>query len=307
MTLHITTPLYENADLNRRLSKRIFLKMECYQPVGSFKIRGIGALCEQAVASGKMHLISSSGGNAGYAAAYSGKQLGVKVTVVVPETTSETTKQRILAQDAEIIVRGAMWAEADAYARELVEATNGAYIHPFDNPAVWTGHATMIDEVVQQSPFKPDVLVVCVGGGGLMSGLIEGLHRNDWQDVPVLALETKGADSFAQSIAADELIRLDKITSIATTLGAAQVTSRAFEWSKQHEIIPIVVTDRDAVNACLRFVDDLRVLVEPSCGATLSLLYDNSHYLDKYKSALMIVCGGAGVTIGQLQAWQETV
>jgi L-serine/L-threonine ammonia-lyase len=307
MTLHITTPLYENADLNRRLGKRIFLKMECYQPIGSFKIRGIGALCEQAVASGKTHLISSSGGNAGYAAAYAGKQLGVKVTVVVPETTSETTKQRILAQDAETIVRGAMWAEADAYARELVEATNGAYIHPFDNPVTWTGHATMIDEVVQQSPFKPDVLVVCVGGGGLMSGLIEGLHRNDWHDVPVLALETKGADSFAQSIAADELIRLDKITSIATTLGAAQVTSRAFEWSKQHEIIPIVVTDRDAVNACLRFVDDLRVLVEPSCGATLSLLYDNLHYLDKYESALMIVCGGAGVTIGQLQAWQETV
>lgn len=307
MTLHITTPLYENADLNRRLGKRIFLKMECYQPVGSFKIRGIGVLCEQAVASGKTHLISSSGGNAGYAAAYAGKQLGVKVTVVVPETTSETAKQRIMAQDAQVIIKGSIWDEADAYARELVETTNGAYIHPFDNPAIWTGHATMIDEVVRQSHFKPDVMAVCVGGGGLMSGLIEGLHRNDWQDVPVLALETHGADSFAQAVAADELIRLDKITSIATTLGAAQVTSKAFEWSKQHEIIPVVVTDREAVNACLRFADDLRVLVEPSCGATLSLLYDNSHYLDKYESVLIIVCGGAGVTIGQLQAWNETI
>src|SRR5688572_31187653 len=123
MALHIETPLYENPAINQRLNKRVLLKMDCFQPVGSFKIRGIGALCEQAVASGKTHLISSSGGNAGYAAAYAGKQLGVKVTVVVPATTSETTKQRILAQDAEIIVRGAMWAEADAYARELVEAT----------------------------------------------------------------------------------------------------------------------------------------------------------------------------------------
>jgi L-serine/L-threonine ammonia-lyase len=307
MALHIETPVYENPDLNKRLGKRIFLKMDCYQPVGSFKIRGIGALCEQAVEAGKTHLISSSGGNAGYAAAYAGKQLGVKVTVVVPQTTGATAKQRIASEDAEVIVHGAHWAEADAHARELVEKTGGAYIHPFDDARVWTGHATMIDEAARQCPFKPDALAVCVGGGGLMVGLIEGLHHNGWEDVPVLAVETQGADSFGQSFHAGELVRLDKITSIATTLGAAQVTAKTLEWSQQHEIIPIVVSDSEAVSACLQFADALRVLVEPSCGATLSLLYDNARYLEGYESVLMIVCGGAGVTLEQLQRWHETL
>lgn len=307
MTLHIETPVYENPDLNKRLNKRIFLKMECYQPVGSFKIRGIGALCEQAVASGKTHLISSSGGNAGYAAAYAGKRLGVKVTVVVPQSTGDTAKQRIAGEDAEVIVKGAMWDEADAYARQLVEKTGGAYIHPFDDARVWTGHASMIDEAARQCPVKPDAVAVCVGGGGLMSGIIEGMHRNNWQDVPVLAIETEGADSFAQSVQAGNLIRLDKITSIATTLGAAQVTPKTMDWSQQHEIIPIVVSDHDAVAACLQFADALRVLVEPSCGATLSLLYNHSHYLDAYESVLVIVCGGAGVTLAQLKAWDESL
>lgn len=304
MDLHINTPLMEDSALNARLGKRIFLKMDCYQPTGSFKIRGIGTLCQVAVQEGKEHLISSSGGNAGYAAAYSGKRLGVPVTVVVPETTSETAKQRMISEGAEVIVHGAVWDDADELARRLVEERNGAYIHPFDNPIIWDGHASMIDELVQQCP-KPDVLALCVGGGGLMCGLVEGLHRNNWADVPILALETKGADSFSESAKAGQLIRLDAIRSIATTLGAAQVTAKTMEWAAQHEIIPIVVSDRQAVNACLRFADDFRVIVEPSCGATLSLLYDNQQYLEAYQSVLVIVCGGAGVTMQKLQTWDQ--
>lgn len=302
--LHIETPILENPSLNKGLGKRVFMKMECFQPVGSFKIRGIGAMCQQAVATGKTHLISSSGGNAGYAAAYAGRQLGVKTTVVVPESTGETARARIAAEDAEVIVHGSVWDEADALAQELVEKYNGAYIHPFDNPIIWSGHARMIDEIVNQCP-KPDALLVAVGGGGLMCGVVEGLRNNGWDDVQVLAVETEGAASLAASVQAGELTRLDNITTIAKTLGARQVTPKAFEWTQQHPIQSVVVTDAEAVNACLKFADDMRVVVEPACGAALSLLYDNQHYLADYDSILAIVCGGAGVTIQQLLNWQS--
>jgi L-serine/L-threonine ammonia-lyase len=302
--LHLETPILENPSLNECLGKQIFLKMDCFQPVGSFKIRGIGALCQQAVASGKTHLISSSGGNAGYAAAYAGRQLGVKVTVVVPETTGETARARIAAENAEVIVQGSVWDEADTLARELVVKYNGAYIHPFDNPIVWSGHAQMIDEIVTQCP-KPDAVIVAVGGGGLLSGVIEGLHNHNWHDVQVLAVETEGAASLAASMQAGQLVRIDKITSIAKTLGATQVTPKAFEWTQKHPVQSVVVTDAEAVNACLNFADDMRVVVEPACGAALSLIYDNNRYLDGYDSILMIVCGGAGVTIQQLLDWSS--
>ena len=68
------------------------LKLEALQPPGSFKIRGIGALCESLKREGVARFISSSGGNAGIAVAYAGKTLGVPVTVVVPETTTERAK-----------------------------------------------------------------------------------------------------------------------------------------------------------------------------------------------------------------------
>jgi L-serine/L-threonine ammonia-lyase len=302
--LHLETPVWENPAINQRLNKRIYLKMECYQPVGSFKIRGIGALCQEAVRRGITHLVTSSGGNAGYAAAYAGRKLNTKVTVVVPETTSNTARARIIAEEAELITHGQAWDESNTFALVLTEEVKGAYVHPFEHPTIWDGHASMIDEVVTQCP-KPDMLVVSVGGGGLLCGILEGLHRNQWADVPVLAVETEGAASFAASVAAGRLETLPQITSIAITLGAKRVTPKLLEWTKHHEITPFVVTDKSAVNACLSFADDLRVVVEPACGASLSVLYEHRDVLKGVDSVLMIVCGGAGVSIQQLLEWQQ--
>ena len=93
MDLHVRTPLIESLPLSTRTGKRILLKMENLQPAGSFKIRGIGLLCEQGKRDGIGHFVSSSGGNAGYAAAYAGKQLGIQTTVFVPETTPPDSRQ----------------------------------------------------------------------------------------------------------------------------------------------------------------------------------------------------------------------
>jgi L-serine/L-threonine ammonia-lyase len=68
-----------------------------------------------------------------------------------------------------------------------------------------------------------------------------------------------------------------------------------------------VVSDKTAVDACLRFADDLRVVVEPACGASLSVLYEHAAVLDDFESVLMVVCGGAGVSIEQLRAWEKSL
>lgn len=178
--------------------RSIWLKMEALQPPGSFKIRGIGLACEEYVRRGARRLISSSGGNAGIAVAYAGRCLSIPVTVVVPETTSERAKELIRQEGAELIVHGPSWQEANAQAQSMIGATD-AFVHPFDDPLLWKGHATLVDEVAR-SGSKPDAVVLSVGGGGLMCGIVEGLRRNDWADVPVVAVETEGADSLAQSI-----------------------------------------------------------------------------------------------------------
>ena len=128
--------------------RSFWLKLEAMQPPGSFKIRGIGAACEEYVRRGARRFISSSGGNAGIAVAYAGRCISVPVAVVVPETTSERAKELIRQEDAQVIVHGGSWQEANTLAQAMVGESD-AFLHPFDDPLLWQGHATLIDEVLR--------------------------------------------------------------------------------------------------------------------------------------------------------------
>jgi L-serine/L-threonine ammonia-lyase len=299
--LHINTPLVESHAVARRAGQRVWLKMDALQPSGSFKLRGIGHACAARVAGGARRIVSSSGGNAGLAAAYAGRRLGVPVLVVVPETTSARARELLAREGAEVRVHGLSFQEANAHAQSLLD-TLDAFIHPFDDPLLWEGHAGMIDEVAA-SGLRPDAVVLAVGGGGLLSGVVAGLRRQGWNEVPVIAVETLGADAYAQSLAAGERIELPAIASIATSLGARIVAEHAFALAREHPITPVVVSDAEAVAACLRFMDDHRVVVEPACGAALALAYEAGSRLGGFDNVLAIVCGGATATVAQLHAW----
>lgn len=301
MTLHIHTPLVESHVLPAREGQSLWLKLEALQPSGSFKLRGIGHACERYAAQGARRFISSSGGNAGIAAAYAGRRLGVPVLVVVPETTSGRAMAMIRREGAEVMVHGASFQEANMLARSLL-GDRDAFIHPFDDPLLWEGHATMIDEVAQAG-MKPGAVVLSVGGGGLMCGVVEGLRRNGMDQVPVIAVETQGADSLAQAIAAGGPVELPAISSIATSLGARRVADQAWQVTQEHDVRSVVVSDQAAVDACIRFIEDHRIVVEPACGASLALPYGGHPQLEEFENLLVIVCGGVTATVNQLQAW----
>lgn len=305
--LHTATPLIAHQPLSAALGRQVTLKMENLQPSGSFKLRGIGVMCQRAVANGAAHLVCPSGGNAGFAAAVSGAALGVRTTILVPHTTHESVRQRIRDIGAEVIVHGSVWDETNEEAVRLCKQPGTLYVPPFDHPDIWDGNATMIDEAAAQSRASQtdfDVVICSVGGGGLFCGVVQGLRRNGLEQVPVIAVETEGAASLHAALQAGELVTLPAITSIATTLGAKRVAQTAFDLARRHEVISITVTDAQAVDACLRFADDMRILVEPACGAALAVAYRNLPVLSRFRRPLIIVCGGIGVDLGKLAAWK---
>ncbi|PZQ40788.1 MAG: serine dehydratase [Pseudomonas putida] len=304
MTLHIQTPLIESRPLSLAASRTVWLKLDALQPCGSFKLRGVGHACEVHHARGARHFVSSSGGNAGLAVAYAGRKLGVPVTVVVPETTTERAKELLHQEDAKVVVHGSSWQEANALAQTLV-GPHDAFIHPFDDPRLWAGHASLIDEVAATG-YKPDAVVLSVGGGGLLSGVVEGLKRNGWDDVPVVAVETEGAASLHAAVQAGHPVELERLASVATSLGAKRVADQAMACVHEHPVHSVLVSDRAALQACERFLADHRVLVEPACGAALAVTYEAGK-LDGYSNVLVVVCGGATATLEQIQAWLKQV
>ncbi|MFZ5933845.1 serine dehydratase [Pseudomonas putida] len=304
MTLHIETPLIESRPLSLAAGRSVWLKLDALQPCGSFKLRGVGHACEVHHARGARHFVSSSGGNAGLAVAYAGRKLGVPVTVVVPETTTERARQLLRLEDAKVVVHGSSWQEANELALTLV-GEGDAFIHPFDDPLLWAGHASLVDEVAATG-LKPDAVVLSVGGGGLLSGVVEGLQRHGWGDVPVLAVETTGAASLQVAMQAGHTVELPRIASVASSLGAKRVAEQALACTRQHPVHSHLVSDRAALEACERFLLDHRVLVEPACGAALAVAYD-ADALASYQNVLVVVCGGATATLEQIRAWLEQV
>ena len=302
MFLHIATPLLES----RRLcdQKSIWLKLENTQPSGSFKIRGIGYACQEYQKKGAERFISSSGGNAELAVAYAGRKLGLPVKVIVPESTTEMAKNLIRKESAEVIVHGESWADAHEMAMKFVSDTS-KYIHPFDNPLIWEGHSTLVEEIANERT-KPQAIVLSVGGGGLYCGVVQGLRKVGWLDVPVIAVETKGADSMNQSIVQDKRITLDAILSIATSLGARQIAEKAFQESKAFPTKSLVVSDAQALQACRKFLYAHHMLVEPACGAAIAVAL-SPELTGEFEDLVVIVCGGIGVSEELLHHWETKV
>ena len=148
-----------------------------------------------------------------------------------------------------------------------------------------------------------------------MCGILKGIHqRPGWENISIVAMETDGTSSFNACIKSKQWVELKEINSIAKTLGVKKICKRAFDWISEHEAIQSeLVSDKQAVSACIQFADDHRFLVSPSCGAALAAIYDNiltdlqtQGKLPEGKlNVVVIVCGGNEVTLKELDHWKE--
>ncbi|NXY90879.1 SDSL protein, partial [Alcedo cyanopectus] len=252
----------------------------------------------------------SAGGNAGLAAAYAAKKLGLPVTVVVPSTSGPAIVHKLEELGAEVEVAGKVWDDANKRALELAQTEGRFIIHPFDHPLVWQGHASLVQELKASLDTKPDAILLAVGGGGLLAGVVAGLRQVGWQDVPIIAAETRGAHSFHVAVEAGRLLSLPDITSVAKCLGAKTVAARALECAQECQVISQVVEDAEAVRAMEQFLDDERMLVQPACGAALALLYTGrlqrlqveGRLRTPLASVVVVVCGGGNIQLAQMRA-----
>lgn len=299
--LHLNTPLLRAAP-GLFKHDEVWLKMDALQPSGSFKLRGVGLLVQQAAAQGAKAIVCASGGNAGVAATFAARALGLPVTIVLPMTSSAAVAELIAARGASVLRHGSVWDEAHEHALHVAAELGAAYVHPFDHPTLWQGHASLIDEVLDAG-LEFDAVVTAVGGGGLFAGIVQGLQRRGLKDVPVFAVETLGADSLHQSLQAGRAITLPAITSIATSLGARRVADEALRLAQTHPTHSLIVSDAQACAAAARFADAMRVMVEPACGAALAALDVHAERFAGFKRPLVEVCGGIGVSVEKLHTW----
>ncbi len=165
------TPLQLSPWLSELTGHEVFLKLECWQRTGSFKLRGaynaVAALGEEARRSG---LIAASAGNHGQALALAASLFGATATVVVPASAPETKKRRIVAFGAALREVAGTYDDAAVVAAEMASETGAHMVHGFSDPDVVAGQGTVGLEIIEAQPAVRDVLVP-VGGGGLAAGV----------------------------------------------------------------------------------------------------------------------------------------
>lgn len=314
------TPLITSIKNQLTSNMTVKFKMENLQPSGSFKDRGIGNMIQSLRELSEVdRLICSSGGNAGLSVATIGEKVGLPVDVYVPITTLPMMIEKLRLRKANLFVGGENWNAADLIARDaLSKNPSSKYIPPYDDSMIWDGHSTIIDELASTltESERPDTIILSVGGGGLLAGIQQGLDRHGWDQTRIIAVETEGAASFAAAKSAGKVVKLDKISTVASSLGALSVTSAVIRSSSRaaQRTESLIVTDSEAVSACLAFADEQRALVEPACGACLAVIYSarcndllqSNRTTNKVgDNVVVIVCGGSVVSLELLQFWKQ--
>lgn len=299
-------------EMSDLLGTPVVMKMENLQLAGSYKMRGIGNRCQMALMRGCERFVGASGGNAGVALARAARILKVPATVYVPVTASPMVVRKLQQDGAIVKIVGNHFQEAAQAAMQEVDEPRVTFIHAYDHPDIWQGHTSLVRELVYSSP-KPSCIITAVGGGGLLTGILMGLKEYGWTDVPIVAMETEGAHCFNLSMHAQKKIVMDRITSIAVTLGASSVCDELLRLKDDFKIYSRVITDKQAVQSCIKFADEERLVVEPACGAALSAIYTGvvadlaaQGFIDLAAGpAVLVVCGGSGVSLEQLQVWDR--
>ncbi|KAI9845134.1 MAG: hypothetical protein M1838_001862 [Thelocarpon superellum] len=334
----VETPLKLSAPLSRSAGCKVYMKLDNLQPSGSFKTRGIGHYMSQRILEhgpeAKVHFYCASGGNAGLACATAAQTLGRQATIVVLESTPAHVVAKIRLLGATVHQHGASWQDADGYLRAqcLAPDPDGVYVPAFDHEDIWVGNASCVNEIAAQLRIlkaseldertdaaeadwdgRPDAIICSVGGGGLLNGVMLALDAHGWgSSVPVLAVETRGADSLAQAVAAGQLVTLPAITSIAKSLGAVRVAAQTLASAQRANVRTVVVEDAQAARASWRFADDERILVEVGCSASLTPLYEPGLLkqlvpgLHENSRVVVVVCGGSNISLEILEGYRRT-
>ncbi|CAO1619234.1 unnamed protein product [Parajaminaea phylloscopi] len=325
---HIKTPLLLSAPLSAALGDyNVYLKLDCLQPSGSFKIRGVGRAVQTAFAQrgSALHVVSSSGGNAGLAAATAARIAKVRCTVFCPQSTQDHILELLEAEGATVHREGKSFDDANRNAINAVESDpNAVLIHPFQGDDIVQGASTIIDEIYDQLRDEhdlaqgPDVISVSVGGGGLLNGLLTGLERKIATGLPaplVIGSQCFGADAFTKSYNNGSLVKLESITSKATSMGTLMCSSQTLDKALRYPNFRSVGMDDGA--ACVsawRLARDHRLLVEIACGAALAPVYFAQRLFPalfgeakppRKQNLVIIVCGGSKDTLDDIYTYRQ--
>ncbi|MGM0547040.1 MAG: threonine ammonia-lyase [Bacteroidota bacterium] len=287
------TPVWQwKSDVKDQLlseNTNVFLKMELFQYAGSFKPRGalinMMDLSEEQLKNG---VTAVSAGNHAIAVAYAAKSLGTTAKVVMPKTANKFRVEKCKSHGATVVLVDDVH-EAFERVKQIEKEENRAFIHPFEGEQTALGTATVGLEFAQDVP-ELDAVIVPIGGGGLCAGIAAAIKQMV-PDCKVFGVEPVGADSMSKSLAAGEPVEIDKVDTIADSLGAPHAAPYSFGLCQRFVDEVVTVTDLKMAQTMRIMFEELKLAVEPAGASALAAATGPLADEVMDKNVGIIVCG----------------
>lgn len=287
----VLTPTIRCAGLEELLDDgtTVFGKLEFLQRTGTFKARGALATLHGLDPEKRTAGITAvSAGNHAIAAAYAARAFGVSAKVVMISGANPQRIDACRALGAEVVMADDAHSAFDR-ATEIQHSEGRCFIHPFEGPAVATGTGAIGLEICEQvNAF--DAVIVAVGGGGLIGGIANAVKQAR-PGCEVIGVETHGADSMHRSLAAGKPVAIEKVDTIADSLGAPFALPYSFGLCRRFVDRMAMVSDQALRVAMGMLFERMRVAVEPACAAAAAALTGPLRSSLAGKRVVLVFCG----------------
>lgn len=274
----------------------VFLKPECLQKTGSFKIRGayykISQLTPEEKAKG---VIACSAGNHAQGVALGATAMGVKSLICLPEGAPISKVEATKRLGAEVCLVPGVYDDAYQRALELRDEHGYTFVHPFDDENVIAGQGTIGLEILDQLP-EVEAVVVPVGGGGLISGVafaIKSLNPN----VKIYGVQAEGAASMVQSLHDHKQEKLPSVATVADGIAVKEPGKLTFETCSKYVDEIVTVSEDEICAAILHLLEAEKMVAEGAGAASVAAVMFNKVPVKGKKTACIVSGGNIDVTI----------
>jgi len=296
------TPVHTSRTVNARVDADVHFKCENFQRTGAFKIRGgynaVSQLSPEAQARG---VVTYSSGNHAQAVALAGRLLGVDATIVMPEHAPQVKLDATRGYGAEVVTYDPDETVREELGQRLAEERGLTLIPPYDHPDVVAGQGTVGDELFRQVD-DLDALLVCCGGGGLLSGCALAA-RHHAPDCTVIGVEPAAGDDATRSFHSGELQTVDTPDTVADGARTPYLGDITFPLVLEHVDDMVTVSDEALVHAMHYLWERMKIVVEPTGALGAAALLDG--VVPGRSRRIGVVVSGGNVDLGRADALFE--
>jgi threonine dehydratase len=286
----IRTPLVRSPTFSRMVGAEVYLKLECLQMGGSFKVRGATyKVLKRREEIGSAGVIAASAGNHAQGVALAAKAANLPATIVMPVWASMAKQEATRGYGAEVILAGDSLAESISVAQKMAE-DGRTFIHPYDDPDIIAGQGTIGLEILEDLP-DPDVMIVPIGGGGLISGIATAVKAKR-PETRVIGVQAAACPSALESLRAEERVAVEAKKSIADGITVKQVGVANFPIIREKVDEVVLAEEEEISSAVLALLERKKVLAEGAGAAPLAALFGSKVSVPEGSKVVLVISGG---------------